>query len=43
MDLVYSGLGDIVLAVLPWNIVWKSKLCKREKIGVIIAMSLGVV
>ncbi|SPO04716.1 uncharacterized protein DNG_07401 [Cephalotrichum gorgonifer] len=39
---VYSGVGDIVLAMLPWKIVWKAKLFKREKIGVLVAMSLGV-
>lgn len=40
--LVYSGLGDIVLAMLPWKIVWKANLLKREKIGVLVAISLGV-
>lgn len=40
--LVYSGVGDIVLAFLPWRIVWKATLFKREKIGILVAMSMGV-
>ncbi|TLD16669.1 uncharacterized protein PgNI_00148 [Pyricularia grisea] len=47
---VYSGLVDILLAILPWPILlkWTKKtssdqhLCKREKIGVAIAMSIGI-
>ncbi|TLD34297.1 hypothetical protein PspLS_01548, partial [Pyricularia sp. CBS 133598] len=47
---VYSGLVDILLSILPWPILlkWTKKtssdqhLCKREKIGVAIAMSIGI-
>jgi len=39
----YSGLMDIVLALLPWRIVWTAAIFKTEKIGALVAMSLGVV
>ena len=39
---VYSGLSDIILALLPWSIVWKLQMKPKEKIGVAIAMSMGV-
>ncbi|KAK3385950.1 hypothetical protein B0H63DRAFT_189716 [Podospora didyma] len=39
---VFSGVCDIVLAFLPWKIVWNLKMQTREKLGVAIAMSLGV-
>ncbi|SPO06773.1 uncharacterized protein DNG_09467 [Cephalotrichum gorgonifer] len=39
---VYSGVGDIVLALLPWKIVWNATIFRREKIGALIAMSMGV-
>ncbi|KAK3317380.1 hypothetical protein B0T19DRAFT_434879 [Cercophora scortea] len=38
----YSGAMDIVLALLPWTIVWKLQMRRKEKIGVGIAMSMGV-
>lgn len=38
----YSGAMDIVLALLPWKIVWKAKIYKREKVGALLAMSVGV-
>jgi len=38
----YSGAMDIVLALLPWKLVWPLNMRKKEKIGVIIAMSMGV-
>ncbi|KAK3985221.1 hypothetical protein QBC44DRAFT_405361, partial [Cladorrhinum sp. PSN332] len=38
----YSALTDIVLALLPWKIVWNLQMEQREKIGVALAMSLGV-
>ncbi|OBR13188.1 Integral membrane protein [Colletotrichum higginsianum IMI 349063] len=38
----YSGAMDIVLAVLPWRIIWGLTMTKREKLGVLIAMSMGV-
>ncbi|KAK3938971.1 hypothetical protein QBC46DRAFT_355427 [Diplogelasinospora grovesii] len=37
-----SGVCDIVLALLPWRLVWDLQMQKREKMGVAIAMSMGV-
>lgn len=40
---VYSGAMDIVLAVLPWKIIWiLGTMNKKEKFGVLVAMSMGV-
>jgi len=33
---------DFVLALLPWTIVWNLTMKKAEKIGVAVAMSMGV-
>ncbi|KAJ5474673.1 hypothetical protein N7475_004239 [Penicillium sp. IBT 31633x] len=38
----YSGAQDFVLALLPWTIVWKLQMKKKEKLGVAFAMSLGI-
>jgi hypothetical protein len=38
----YSGLMDIALALLPWTVVWKLQMKRKEKIGVAVAMSMGV-
>ncbi|KAK3395024.1 hypothetical protein B0H63DRAFT_499237 [Podospora didyma] len=38
----YSSACDFVLAFLPWTIIWKLQMQTREKIGVGIAMSCGV-
>ncbi|KAM7217503.1 hypothetical protein V8F06_007134 [Rhypophila decipiens] len=38
----YSGVCDILLALLPWKLVWGLRMQKKEKFGVAIAMSLGV-
>ncbi|KZF19790.1 hypothetical protein L228DRAFT_271109 [Xylona heveae TC161] len=38
----YSGLMDFLLALLPWTVIWKLQMRKREKVGVAIAMSLGI-
>ena len=40
--LAYSGIMDIVLALLPWKIVWTITINKREKVGALIAISMGV-
>ncbi|KAL8300901.1 hypothetical protein RB593_010315 [Gaeumannomyces tritici] len=47
---IYSGLVDIILALLPWPILLKLRaspngleLSIKEKIGVALAMSMGVV
>ncbi|KAK0724615.1 hypothetical protein B0H67DRAFT_632183 [Lasiosphaeris hirsuta] len=39
---VYSGLMDIVLALLPWMIIWKLQMRRKEKVGIAVAMSMGV-
>ncbi len=33
---------DIVLAILPWKIVWNVAINKKEKLGALAAMSMGV-
>lgn len=38
----YSGTTDIILALLPWKIILTLTLNKKEKIGVLLAMSMGV-
>lgn len=38
----YSGFMDIVLALLPWQVIWGLQLNFKEKIGVGIAMSMGM-
>ncbi|KAK4167023.1 hypothetical protein QBC43DRAFT_349847 [Cladorrhinum sp. PSN259] len=37
-----SGICDIILALLPWHLVWGLQIKRREKIGVVVAMSMGV-
>ncbi|KAK3385828.1 hypothetical protein B0H63DRAFT_449829 [Podospora didyma] len=37
-----SGVCDILLALLPWHLIWNLQMQKKEKIGVGIAMSMGV-
>jgi hypothetical protein len=31
-----------VLAILPWKIIWKVTINRREKLGAMVAMSMGV-
>jgi len=38
----YSGLMDITLALLPWKIIWNLQMKFKEKIGVALAMSMGL-
>ncbi|KAG6017459.1 hypothetical protein E4U43_001144 [Claviceps pusilla] len=38
----YSAATDFILALLPWAILWKLQMKKREKFGVAVAMSFGV-
>ena len=33
---------DIVLALLPWKLLWNLQMRKKEKVGIIVAMSMGV-
>lgn len=39
---VYSAVMDLVLAFLPWKFIWSLQMSQKEKIGVVIAMSMGV-
>ncbi|KAK3681340.1 hypothetical protein B0T22DRAFT_540227 [Podospora appendiculata] len=39
----YSAACDFILALLPWPIIWKLQMRNKEKIGVGIAMSMGIV
>ncbi|KAK5661807.1 hypothetical protein OQA88_9909 [Cercophora sp. LCS_1] len=39
---VYSGAMDIVLAVVPWKMIWTLTMNKKEKFGVLVAMSMGI-
>lgn len=39
----YSAVMDLVLTVFPSLIIWKLQMKTREKIGIIVSMSLGVV
>ncbi|KAB8235904.1 uncharacterized protein BDW43DRAFT_317861 [Aspergillus alliaceus] len=38
----YSGCMDFILALLPWLVIWKLQMRRREKLGIAIAMSLGI-
>lgn len=38
----YSAAMDIILALLPWKLIWPLNMRKKEKIGAIVAMSMGV-
>lgn len=37
----YSAAVDFTLALLPWKFLWHLQMQRREKIGVLIAMSMG--
>ncbi|KAG9196974.1 hypothetical protein G6514_002716 [Epicoccum nigrum] len=39
---IWSALMDVCLAMLPWKILWGLQMRTGEKIGVCVAMSLGV-
>jgi hypothetical protein len=39
--LAYSTTMDFVLAALPWTFLYNLHLRKREKVGILIAMSMG--
>ncbi|KAK0672391.1 hypothetical protein QBC41DRAFT_381220 [Cercophora samala] len=38
----YSGVMDLVLAIIPWKIIMNLQMQTKEKIGVALAMSMGV-
>ena len=33
---------DFVLALLPWKLIWKLQMKRKEKVGVALAMSMGI-
>lgn len=33
---------DFFLALLPWKVIWKLQMKRKEKVGVALAMSMGV-
>ncbi|KAK3361819.1 hypothetical protein B0T24DRAFT_96424 [Lasiosphaeria ovina] len=39
---VYSATMDVLLAFLPWRYIWSLEMSKKERIGVVVAMSMGV-
>ncbi|KAK3319517.1 hypothetical protein B0T19DRAFT_268688 [Cercophora scortea] len=38
----YSSAMDVALAFLPWKYIWGLQMSKKEKFGVVVAMSMGV-
>ena len=38
----YSALMDFILAGLPWTFLWSLWMRKKEKIGIAVAMSMGL-
>lgn len=40
--IVWSALVDFSLALLPWKLLWALQMRTAEKIGVMVAMSLGL-
>ncbi|KAH8884074.1 putative integral membrane protein [Thozetella sp. PMI_491] len=38
----YSAVMDLTLSILPWAIVWKLQMKRTEKIGIALAMSMGI-
>lgn len=41
-DAVWSASMDVCLALMPWKILWGLQMRTAEKLGVCVAMSLGV-
>ncbi|KAL1838031.1 hypothetical protein VTJ49DRAFT_3125 [Mycothermus thermophilus] len=39
---VYSGIMDIALAIVPWKIISILTMNRKEKLGVMMAMSMGI-
>ncbi|KAK4040973.1 hypothetical protein C8A01DRAFT_35029 [Parachaetomium inaequale] len=39
----YSALMDFTLAALPWTFLYSISLKKREKMGILVAMSMGII
>ncbi|KAK0719144.1 hypothetical protein B0H67DRAFT_484630 [Lasiosphaeris hirsuta] len=38
----YSATMDFALALLPWTVIWGLQMKRKEKIGVAVAMSMGI-
>lgn len=38
----YSGCMDLIMALLPWRMVLQTRLERKEKVGVLVAMSMGL-
>lgn len=38
----FSGSVDILMALLPWIIVWNAAISRREKLSALFASSMGV-
>ncbi|KAK3984650.1 hypothetical protein QBC44DRAFT_387682 [Cladorrhinum sp. PSN332] len=38
----YSGVMDLILAIIPWKIIMNLQMQTKEKVGVALAMSMGV-
>ncbi|KAL2272842.1 hypothetical protein FJTKL_05959 [Diaporthe vaccinii] len=38
----YSGCMDVFMAILPWRIIWETRMERKEKFGVLVAMSMGL-
>ncbi|KAK6212544.1 hypothetical protein LQW54_005128 [Pestalotiopsis sp. IQ-011] len=38
----YSGLMDIMLAIIPWYILWGLRIDRKEKLSALGAMSMGI-
>ncbi len=38
----YSAATEFALALLPWKVIWKLQMKRKEKVGVALAMSMGI-
>jgi len=38
----YSGILDLVFAIIPWQFIMRMQMATKEKVGVALAMSMGV-
>lgn len=38
----YSAAAEFALALLPWKVIWKLQMKRKEKVGVALAMSMGI-
>ncbi|KAK3377400.1 hypothetical protein B0T24DRAFT_701862 [Lasiosphaeria ovina] len=38
----YSAFTDLVLSILPWPLIWRLQMETKEKVGVAVAISMGV-